>query len=135
MHQFYINYRRTMIFLFVLLSKVRGQVNKFLEKYSKTHFFYRFIFISQHSLLSARYTWSNASSTFLSRPNNMICPTLQNKPLFRRWVALWWWISFFRTISSDLETGNSSKGLNLANMMDGEAIFFKMLLKRPNKAA
>ena len=42
----------------LLYSSIRGQV-KFLEKYSKTHFFYRFIFISQHSLLSARYTWFN----------------------------------------------------------------------------
>ena len=44
----------------LLYSSIRGQV-KFLEKYSKTHFFYRFIFISQHSLLSARFNFFKPS--------------------------------------------------------------------------
>jgi len=99
------------------MLSIRGQVNKFLVKHI---FFDRFIFISQHSLLSVRYIWfSNDSPTFSSHPNNMICPILQNK--FRRWAALWW-ISFLRTISSSLETGNNRRGLNLTNMLDGEAI-------------
>jgi len=46
-------------------------------------------------------------------PNNMICPTLQNKPLFRRWADLWWWISFLRIISSGLETRNNRRELNM----------------------
>jgi len=104
------------------LCDVWRQVNKFLEKYNKTHFFLSIHFYLSHNLLSARYIWFNDSPTFSSRPNNVICPTLQNKPLFRRWTALWWWISFLRTISSGLETGNSRKGLNLANVLDGETI-------------
>ena len=100
-------------------TNIREQVNKFLVKYI---FFDRFIFISQHSLLSARYIWSNDSPIFSNRPNNMICPIFQNKPLFWWWIALLWWISFLRTISSGLETRNNRRELNLGNMLDGEAI-------------
>ena len=89
----FINCRIKEVHIGLIKSIIREHiVNKFLEKYSKTHIFRStFIFISQHNLLSARYPWSNNSPTFSSRPNNMICPTLPNKPLFRRWAALWWW--------------------------------------------
>ena len=100
------------------MINIWGQVNKFLEKHSKTHFFWSIHF---YFIVFFRYTWSNGSPTFSSRPNNMICPTLQNKLLFRRWAALWWWIFFLWIISSGLETGNS-RGLNLGNMLDGEFI-------------
>jgi len=91
---------------------IRRQVNKFLKK----HFFFidSFLFLNIISF--------QLDPIFPSRPNNMICPIIQNKPLFRRWAALWWWISLLRTISSGLKIGNSRRGLNLENVLDGEAI-------------
>ena len=65
----------------ILVLQDEGKLINFLKNIVKHIFFYRFIFISQHSLLSARYTWSNTWFSNFFKPNNMICSTLQNKCL------------------------------------------------------
>ena len=63
---------------------IRGRSDKNLAYRRKTKILEKWRFISQHSLLLARYTWSSDAPTSLTRLKNTFSESLQSRRPWRR---------------------------------------------------
>ena len=85
-------------------------------------------FISQYTLILARYNEFNNLSTFLCLPNNTICQTLQNTILFPIQILRSTHNAYYTDFSWGLGTDNNCWGPGLENTVDVEVIWY------PNRA-
>jgi len=100
---------------------IRGRSDKYLAYKRKTKILEKWRFISQHSLLLARYTWPSDAPTSLTRLKNTFSRGLQSRPPWRRWPPHSTQISARWVTFSSLETKRSRTGPNLENTVNGAA--------------
>ena len=70
----------TNVHLYTWLTIIRGRSDKYLAYKRKTNILEKWRFISQHSLLSARYTWLCDAPNHLTRLKNTFSVGLQSRP-------------------------------------------------------
>ena len=94
--------------------------NREFNDKQKTTFLTKILFILQHNLLLARYTWSNDLSTFRCISCNTTSQGLQSSHRFPIWPLNLMKISVSGAISLSLGTDKSHWGLDLENKVGGE---------------